>query len=83
MFFNSYAFIICKLGLLEVVMNKREEDQEPGEQLKVQARWYEKLHNWEQALSFYEGCLQKEPHDVEWSLGEMRWATFTKCVVIM
>lgn len=53
-------------------MGKREEDQEPGEQLKVQARWYEKLHNWEQALSFYEGCLQKEPHDVEWSLGEMR-----------
>ncbi|XP_050539572.1 serine/threonine-protein kinase mTOR [Daktulosphaira vitifoliae] len=59
-------------GLLEVVMSKREEDQEPGEQLKVQARWYEKLHNWEQALSFYESCLQKEPHDVEWSLGEMR-----------
>lgn len=64
-------------------MNKREEDQEPGEQLKVQARWYEKLHNWEQALSFYEGCLQKEPHDVEWSLGEMRWVTFIKRVVIM
>uniref|UniRef100_A0A2H8U2W2 Serine/threonine-protein kinase TOR n=1 Tax=Melanaphis sacchari TaxID=742174 RepID=A0A2H8U2W2_9HEMI len=59
-------------GLLEVVMSKQEEDQEPGEQLKIQARWFEKLHNWEQALSCYEGFLQKEPNDIEWSLGEMR-----------
>lgn len=53
-------------------MSKQEENQDLGESLKVQARWYEKLHNWECALSFYEVYLQKEPHDVEWSLGEMR-----------
>lgn len=64
-------------------MSKREENQEPAEQLKVQARWYEKLHNWEQALSFYEGCLQKEPHDVEWSLGEMRLVIFIKCLLFV
>lgn len=64
-------------------MSKRDEDQEPGEQLKIQARWYEKLHNWEQALSFYEGSLQKEPHDVEWSLGEMRLATFIACILFI
>lgn len=64
-------------------MHKREEDQEPGEQLKVQARWYEKLHNWEQALAFYESCLQKEQHDVEWSLGEMRLVTFDLLFVLI
>lgn len=52
-------------------MSQQEDDQD-SEPLKVQARWYEKLHNWECALSFYEGYLQKEPHDIEWSLGEMR-----------
>jgi len=53
-------------------MSKKDQD-EHGESLKVQARWYEKLHNWETALSFYEEYLQKEPHDVDWSLGQMRY----------
>lgn len=53
-------------------MSKKDQDQH-GESFKVQARWYEKLHNWETALSFYEEYLQKEPHDVDWSLGQMRY----------
>lgn len=55
-----------------MVVTKQEEDQKPTEQYKIQARWYEKLQDWEQALSFYKENLEKEPYNVEWSLGEMR-----------
>lgn len=43
-----------------------------GEQLKVQERWYEKLHNWEKALHSYEERLVENPHDIELILGQMR-----------
>ncbi|XP_075220340.1 serine/threonine-protein kinase Tor [Lycorma delicatula] len=53
-------------GLLEYVMTHQ------GEQLKVQERWYEKLHNWEKALNAYEERLTENPHDIELMLGQMR-----------
>lgn len=43
-----------------------------GEQLKVQERWYEKLHNWEKALNSYEERLVENAHDIELILGQMR-----------
>ncbi|XP_046989267.1 serine/threonine-protein kinase mTOR isoform X1 [Schistocerca americana] len=53
-------------GLLEYVMNHQ------GADLKVQERWYEKLHNWEKALISYEERLDECPGDVELALGQMR-----------
>jgi FKBP12-rapamycin complex-associated protein len=43
-----------------------------NEQLKVQERWYEKLHNWEKALASYQERLQEHPNDIDIILGQMR-----------
>lgn len=55
------------------------------EHLKVQERWYEKLHNWEKALQSYKDRLAENPHDIELVLGQMRcmealgdWYVYTK-----
>lgn len=42
------------------------------EHLKVQERWYEKLHNWEKALQSYKDRLAENPNDIELVLGQMR-----------
>ncbi|XP_014254034.1 serine/threonine-protein kinase mTOR [Cimex lectularius] len=54
------------MGLLEYAMTHE------CEHLKVEERWYEKLHNWEKALDAYEEKLQENPHDIELALGQMR-----------
>lgn len=54
-------------GLLEYVMK-----QQNQQDLKVQVRWYEKLHNWDKALELYIDRLNVDPTDVESTLGEMR-----------
>ncbi|XP_063975702.1 serine/threonine-protein kinase mTOR [Diachasmimorpha longicaudata] len=54
-------------GLLEYVMN-----QDNQQDLKVQVRWYEKLHNWDKALHLYKERLEIDSTDVESTLGEMR-----------
>ncbi|XP_066601544.1 serine/threonine-protein kinase mTOR [Prorops nasuta] len=54
-------------GLLEYVMN-----QDKQQDLKVQVRWYEKLHNWDKALHLYRERLETDSSDVESTLGEMR-----------
>lgn len=58
------------------------------EHLKVQERWYEKLHNWEKALQSYKDRLAENPHDIELVLGQMRcmealgdWYVYTKLVL--
>ncbi|VVC87256.1 unnamed protein product [Leptidea sinapis] len=56
-------------GLLERVMTQREAGDTS---LKVQIRWYEKLHNWEKALNLYGEKLCTEPENVEASLGQLR-----------
>ncbi|KAG8279048.1 hypothetical protein J6590_008066 [Homalodisca vitripennis] len=53
-------------GLVEYVMSHQDEH------LKVQERWYEKLHNWEKALQSYKDRLAENPHDIELVLGQMR-----------
>lgn len=59
------------------------------EHLKVQERWYEKLHNWEKALQSYKDRLAENPHDIELVLGQMRcmealgdWYVYTKLVSV-
>ncbi|XP_012282445.1 serine/threonine-protein kinase mTOR isoform X2 [Orussus abietinus] len=54
-------------GLLEYVRNQRNQQD-----LKVQVRWYEKLHNWDKALNLYAERLENDPEDVESTLGQMR-----------
>ncbi|CAA9998750.1 unnamed protein product [Nesidiocoris tenuis] len=53
-------------GLLEYARNNE------CENLKVEERWYEKLHDWEKALDAYKVKLNESPHDIEFALGEMR-----------
>ncbi|CAG9564543.1 unnamed protein product [Danaus chrysippus] len=56
-------------GLLEkVIMQKKSGDCS----LNVHVRWYEKLHNWDQALELYNKNLEEEPEDIESKLGMMR-----------
>ncbi|XP_041982232.1 serine/threonine-protein kinase mTOR-like [Aricia agestis] len=56
-------------GLLEKVITQ----QKTGDSLlSVHVRWYEKLHNWEQALELYDKKLEVEPQDCESKLGMMR-----------
>ncbi|XP_052755019.1 serine/threonine-protein kinase mTOR [Galleria mellonella] len=56
-------------GLLERVMAQREAGDAD---LKVQIRWYEKLHNWEKALNLYGEKLAVEPNNMDAYLGELR-----------
>lgn len=51
-------------GLLQYVMNRSD--------IQVQVRWYEKLHNWDKALSLYEEKLETFSDDQEACLGRMR-----------
>ncbi|KAJ9575042.1 hypothetical protein L9F63_007777, partial [Diploptera punctata] len=53
-------------GLLEFVMSHQ------GSDLKVQERWYEKLHNWEKALHSYQERLEDNSEDIDLALGQMR-----------
>ncbi|KAL3862460.1 hypothetical protein ACJMK2_008424 [Sinanodonta woodiana] len=40
--------------------------------LKIQEGWYEKLHEWKQALSAYEAKQEQNPDDINITLGRMR-----------
>ncbi|XP_072945161.1 serine/threonine-protein kinase mTor-like [Epargyreus clarus] len=56
-------------GLLEkVIMQKKSGDCT----LNVHVRWYEKLHNWDQALELYTKKLETDPQDNDTNLGMMR-----------
>ncbi|XP_023161122.1 serine/threonine-protein kinase Tor [Drosophila hydei] len=52
-------------GLLTTYRNSANEGS-------VHGRWYEKLHNWEQALHHYQLNLTADPNDLEARLGHMR-----------
>lgn len=54
-------------GLLEV-MNQKNADK----YVNVRVRWFEKLHNWDQALNIYNTKLEADPENVEFRLGQMR-----------
>lgn len=56
-------------GLLEKIINQNKS----GDcSFNVHVRWYEKLHNWEQALDLYNKKLEVEPQDNTSRLGQMR-----------
>lgn len=52
-------------GLLQYVMQS-------DNQMQVQVRWYEKLHNWDKALKLYQEKLEFNTNDEEACLGQMR-----------
>uniref|UniRef100_T1ISC3 Serine/threonine-protein kinase TOR n=1 Tax=Strigamia maritima TaxID=126957 RepID=T1ISC3_STRMM len=54
------------MGVLEYAMKNH------GHDLKIQERWYEKLHDWESALQAYQQKLEQSPDDMELLLGQMR-----------
>lgn len=43
-----------------------------NEEVKVQIRWYEKLHNWDKALNLYQEKLESKSNDIDSRLGQMR-----------
>lgn len=55
-------------GLLQYVMQS-------DNQMQVQVRWYEKLHNWDKALQLYGERLEINGTDEEACLGQMRQVT--------
>lgn len=55
-------------GLLEYVTAHRNASDE----IKIQVRWYEKLHNWDMALSLYTEKLKTCEDDIDSFLGQMR-----------
>ncbi|XP_075980092.1 serine/threonine-protein kinase mTor-like isoform X2 [Anticarsia gemmatalis] len=66
---NKLQRIEASSGLLEkVIMQKKNGDTS----LNVHVRWYEKLHNWDQALDLYNKKLETEPQDDDSRLGMMR-----------
>ncbi|KAJ8712457.1 hypothetical protein PYW07_005299 [Mythimna separata] len=56
-------------GLLEKVITQKKNGDAS---LNVHVRWYEKLHNWDQALELYSKKLEVDPLDEESRLGTMR-----------
>lgn len=52
-------------GLLQYVMQN-------DNNMQVQVRWYEKLHNWDKALKLYQEKLETNENDEEACLGQMR-----------
>lgn len=56
-------------GLLQCVMHD-------GNEIQVQVRWYEKLHNWEKALGLYKEKLINDPTNQDACLGQMRYVYF-------
>ncbi|XP_013111288.1 serine/threonine-protein kinase Tor [Stomoxys calcitrans] len=60
-------------GLLTTYRNSVGSENPPFKDgLKVQGRWYEKLHNWDQALIHYQRNLRQGSVDLESRLGSMR-----------
>lgn len=52
-------------GLLQYVMQR-------SDNIQVQVRWYEKLHNWDVAMTLYKEKLEADGSDQEACLGQMR-----------
>jgi FKBP12-rapamycin complex-associated protein len=58
-------------GILSYAMKDHGRDIKMKD-LKVKERWYEKLHEWENALQAYQKKLEEDPEDIEHTLGKMR-----------
>lgn len=62
----ALSLIFFAQGLLEYARKNNRTD------MKVQERWHEKLHDWDQALQAYQTKLETRPDDLELTLGQMR-----------
>ncbi|XP_037955980.1 serine/threonine-protein kinase Tor [Teleopsis dalmanni] len=70
--FESLILINNKLQQKEAAEGLLTTFRNAVNELKVQGRWYEKLHNWDQALEHYEKHLKLDQSDLEIRLGHMR-----------
>lgn len=70
--FESLILINNKLQQKEAAEGLLTTFRNAANELKVQGRWYEKLHNWDQALKHYSDKLQVDSTDLESRLGHMR-----------
>ncbi|XP_055916701.1 serine/threonine-protein kinase Tor [Eupeodes corollae] len=70
--FESLILINNKLQQKEAAEGLLTTYRNEANELKVQGRWYEKLHNWDQALKHYSEKLQVDSTDLEARLGHMR-----------
>ncbi|XP_015036537.2 serine/threonine-protein kinase Tor isoform X1 [Drosophila pseudoobscura] len=70
--FESLILINNKLQQREAAEGLLTTYRNAANELNVQGRWYEKLHNWDQALEHYERNLQTDSSDLEARLGHMR-----------
>ncbi|KAH8327771.1 hypothetical protein KR074_003539 [Drosophila pseudoananassae] len=70
--FESLILINNKLQQREAAEGLLTTYRNAANELNVQGRWYEKLHNWDQALEHYERNLHADSSDVEARLGHMR-----------
>ncbi|XP_016932710.3 serine/threonine-protein kinase mTor [Drosophila suzukii] len=70
--FESLILINNKLQQREAAEGLLTTYRNAANELNVQGRWYEKLHNWDQALEHYERNLETDSSDLEARLGHMR-----------
>ncbi|KAH8375520.1 target of rapamycin [Drosophila serrata] len=70
--FESLILINNKLQQREAAEGLLTTYRKAANELNVQGRWYEKLHNWDQALEHYEENLKADSSDLEARLGHMR-----------
>ncbi|KAH8412631.1 hypothetical protein KR009_003909 [Drosophila setifemur] len=70
--FESLILINNKLQQREAAEGLLTTYRNAANELNVQGRWYEKLHNWDQALEHYERNLKTDSSDLEARLGHMR-----------
>ncbi|KAM8716149.1 hypothetical protein ACLKA7_003090 [Drosophila subpalustris] len=70
--FESLILINNKLQQREAAEGLLTTYRNTANELNVQGRWYEKLHNWDQALLHYKNNLMAGTTDLEARLGHMR-----------
>ncbi|XP_068151798.1 serine/threonine-protein kinase mTor-like isoform X2 [Drosophila tropicalis] len=70
--FESLILINNKLQQREAAEGLLTTYRNAANELNVQGRWYEKLHNWDQALEHYKYSLGQDSSDLEARLGHMR-----------
>ncbi|XP_055375785.1 serine/threonine-protein kinase Tor [Condylostylus longicornis] len=70
--FETLIFINNKLQQKEAAEGLLSAYRNSVNELNLQGRWYEKLHNWDQALNHYTDNLKRDPNDLESRIGHMR-----------
>ena len=66
MFNKCRMYFLCVAGLLEYARKHN------SSEMHLEERWFEKVHDWEQAYLLYNAKLEKKPENFELALGKMR-----------